>query len=229
MTLPAAVIFDWDNTLIDTFPLLKEANNLVRRMLGYPEWDDAEARSHIRLTAKDSYPALYGDRWREAERLFYDHVAAHHLQSLKVMSGAEDLLRILSSAGVPLGVLSNKRGDILRREVSHLGWQVYFGVVYGPDDVGNIGKPKPDGLYAVMRVLGVEKVQGGDCWYVGDTENDMATARAAGVVPVFIENHSMSKKEDIAAQKPAFAFTSCLECAEYLGLLIKSVHKNQTL
>lgn len=223
--LPPAVIFDWDNTLIDTFPLLKDANNLARTTLGFPAWDDAEARANIRLAGRDAYPKLYGERWQEAERIFYDHVQKHHLESLVVMEGAYELLEALAVAGVAMGILSNKRGAILRREVAHLGWSDFFKAVYGPDDVGNIGKPAPDGLHAVLRVLDVDLETQPQVWYAGDTENDLKTARAAGVLPVYIENHAMSQPHDIAALQPAFSFANCKECLDYLKEVVDSPTK----
>lgn len=220
--LPPAVVFDWDNTLIDTFPLLKAANNLARTSFGLPEWNDAEARANIRLAGRDVYPKIFGDNWQEAERIFYDYVQAHHLENLVVMKGAADLISTLHSMGVALGILSNKRGGILRREVEHLGWGQYFGVVYGPDDVGNIGKPKPDGLMAALKALPIDAGVHALAWYIGDTENDLATARAAGVKPVYIENHTMSQAADIAALQPAFSFADCCECLDYFKVLADS-------
>ncbi|NBX65641.1 MAG: HAD family hydrolase [Proteobacteria bacterium] len=224
-SLPPAVIFDWDNTLIDTFPLLKAANNLARTTLGFPEWSDAEARANIRLAGRDAYPKIYGERWQEAERIFYDHVQKHHLESLAVMTGAFELLQGLHQMKVPMGILSNKRGGILRREIAHLGWGHFFKVAYGPDDVGDIGKPRPEGLVMALKAFQLNASLHAYAWYAGDTENDLRTARAAGVVPVYIENHRMSQASDIAALQPAFSFANCAECLDYLRSLVDSAPK----
>lgn len=222
MSLPPAVIFDWDNTLIDTFPLLMAGANLVRERLGHPLWSEAEARANIRLAGRDAFPRLYGDRWQEAEEIFYTHVRAHHLDGLRVMPGAGELIEALHAAGVKLGILSNKRGDILRREVDHLGWARFFHTVHGPDDVGHVGKPHPQGLLETMRGMQVPGAVQAQVWYVGDTENDLRTAQAAGVVPVYIENDPMSDPTEIQNLKPAYSFADCVECLDYLRGLVDS-------
>lgn len=216
MSLPPAIIFDWDNTLIDTFPLLKEATNLVRAHFKLPAYDDAQARQNIRLTAKESYPQIYGERWQEAHALFYEHIRAKHLERIDVIDGATALLNWIKDQKIPMGLLSNKHGAYLRKEVTHLGWGPYFQIVLGPDDVGDIGKPQPDGLHAALNALAIPPTIHADCWYVGDTENDLRTAHAAGVIPVFIENQAMSLPEAIAREKPRFSFKNCAECLDYL-------------
>lgn len=220
MSLPPAVVFDWDNTLIDTFPLLKAASNTVRRAMGVEPWDDAEARLNIRLTAREVYPTLYGHRWQEAESIFYGHVRKHHLDAVNVIDGAAELLEWLQAQQVPMGILSNKRGEILRAEVRHLGWDKYFKTILGPDDVGGIGKPDPRGLAVAISRTCPSLGNGNAVWYVGDTENDLKTAKSAGVMSVYIENHTMSHPDMIALEKPNFTFKDCNECLDYLRTLV---------
>ncbi len=45
--LPPAVLFDWDNTLIDTFPAIFAAHNAVRTAIGALPWTEAEARADV--------------------------------------------------------------------------------------------------------------------------------------------------------------------------------------
>tara|TARA_R100001086_G_scaffold137349_1_gene71705 strand:- start:1375 stop:1527 length:153 start_codon:yes stop_codon:yes gene_type:complete len=38
LTLPRAVVFDWDNTLVDTWPIIHDALNHTFRAWGLREW-----------------------------------------------------------------------------------------------------------------------------------------------------------------------------------------------
>jgi phosphoglycolate phosphatase len=224
-TLPPAVIFDWDNTLIDTFPLLVTGSNLVREKLGYPLWNDSEARANIRLAGKESFINFYGKKHKDAEAIFYNYIEANHLKNIEVMNGAHALLLMLREAGVPMAVLSNKRGHILRREVAHLGWNDFFEVVHGPDDVGHIGKPNPQGLSITIAKMKLEPLSYADIWYVGDTENDIKAAQAAGVTAVYLQNHAMSDVKEIEELAPKYSFLSCMECLDYLRGLVNSTQR----
>jgi phosphoglycolate phosphatase len=219
--LPPAVIFDWDNTLINTLPLISDAYNKVRAHFGLPAWSMAEVHENTQLSGREGLKKHYGDQSELAEKIFYDHIDANHLKAITVMDGAHELLLALQDMKIPMGIVSNKRGAILRKEIVHLGWNHFFRVVLGPDDVGNIGKPKPDGLFKAIEIMSIEPAQTPHVWYAGDTEGDLKTAKAAGVTPVFIENNTMSQPVAIEAIQPVFQFAACRECLDYLRGLDK--------
>lgn len=222
LALPPAVLFDWDNTLIDTLPLIRDANNDIRARFGLPLWSLDETHASTQHVGREGLKVTYGDRWQEAESLFYSYIRTHHLDGLRLLAGAEALVTWLAGRNVPMGVVSNKRGEILRAEVAHLGWGRYFTAVLGPDDIGGAGKPKPDGIFAALAAADIRPALYADCWYAGDTENDMATARAAGVRPVFIENTCAAKPFELHAEGPILRFSGCAECLDYLQGLVNS-------
>lgn len=219
MTKPSAIIFDWDNTLIDTFPLLWAAHNKVREAMNVPAWSEDEARHNIRLAAKDAFPKWYGDRAGEAMKVYDTHVRAHHLAQMEILDGAVELLTYLHALGTPMAIVSNKRGEFLRAELSHTGWGKFFHIVLGADDVQGQGKPSPEGVIAAMDNLNIPAALRANCWYVGDTENDVKTAKNAGMIPVFIENRPMLDPAEIRALEAKFAFKSARECLAYIKTL----------
>ncbi|MCB1539048.1 MAG: HAD hydrolase-like protein [Rhodospirillales bacterium] len=220
MTLvPPALLFDWDNTLIDTFPVIFAGHNTVRRALGEPEWTADQARGIIRLAAKDAFPLWYKDRAREAEQVYVDYVRARHLDTLTVFDGSRDLLRYLHETGIPAGIVSNKRGEFLRAELDALGWSSYFGVVIGADDIDGPAKPDPAGVLMALDRLKLIGDARAAAWFCGDTEADLQAAAAAGVKPVFIENNPMIAPEHLPTLNPHKAFSSPRECLAYLQTL----------
>jgi phosphoglycolate phosphatase len=182
-SLPRAVLFDWDNTLVDTWPVIHDAMNTTLMAMGHPVWTPEETRARVRRALREAFPDMFGDRWEEARDVFYDRFRAIHLERLEVCSGAEDLLIRLVDKGLYLGVVSNKSGDHLRREADHLGWSRYFSRLVGATDAE---KDKPAIEPVLMALEGSGLTPGADIWFVGDTRIDMECAYRAACVPVLI-------------------------------------------
>ena len=89
---PAAIFFDWDGTLVNTLPGLRNAHNHVRTSYGYDAWTEAEFRANLRHSARELYPRIYKENADEAIRRLYNYVKTHHLATLEVIDGAVDLL-----------------------------------------------------------------------------------------------------------------------------------------
>jgi phosphoglycolate phosphatase len=63
---PRAILFDWDNTLIDSWPTIHAATNVVLDAMGLPTWTLEEAKVRVRHSLRDTFPKMFGDRWEEA-------------------------------------------------------------------------------------------------------------------------------------------------------------------
>src|SRR5437588_4404543 len=119
---PRAILFDWDNTLVDSWATIHEALNFLMRAMGQLEWSLAETRERVRLSLRETFPILFGERWEEAQGIYLDMFREIHLDRLNPLPGREAMLRALAKEGMYLGVVSNKTGELLRREVARLGW-----------------------------------------------------------------------------------------------------------
>ncbi|MGE0733274.1 MAG: HAD family hydrolase [Alphaproteobacteria bacterium] len=196
---PKAILFDWDNTLVDNWATIAEALNVALTAMGHEPWTLAETKLRVRESMRDSFPRLFGDRWPEARQIFYDRFVATHLQSLQAKAHADATLRTLGAAGLYLGVVSNKRGDLLRKEAGHLGWTARFGRMIGAGDAAN-DKPAADPV--VMALDGTGLSLDGAVWFVGDTAIDIECARAAGVTALLVGTEH-GEESAIAALAPA--------------------------
>ena len=179
---PRAVVFDWDNTLVDSWATIHEALVLTFTAMGHQPWTLAETKIRVRHSLRDAFPALFGDRWDEARKLYLDHFTAMHIERLTPILGAAELLAQAGRAGFHLAVLSNKTGRILRLEADHLGWTPHFKRLVG---AGDAKADKPDPL-AMQFALEGSGFTGGDVWYVGDTALDMECAMRAGCTAVLL-------------------------------------------
>ncbi|PZQ48030.1 MAG: HAD family hydrolase [Micavibrio aeruginosavorus] len=208
-----AVFFDWDGTLVDSLPLLFAAHNHVRANMGLPLWTREEYAEAIVYSTRELYPKIYGEKSEEAQEMLYSYVQENHLKELILIEGAREVLEYLAEKSVPMGLVSNKRHDVLRREVEHLGWQKFFGVYNG---AGAAPRDKPSGepiLYAIG--LHPDKPDIGNVIYVGDTESDLSAAKEAGCPVIFIR-HGKDAEALISLYKPAYVVDSLAELKEVL-------------
>jgi phosphoglycolate phosphatase len=182
---PRVLLYDWDNTLVDGWAGITGALNAVFTAFAMPEWSVADTRARVRVSLRDSFPAMFGDEWERARDIFYAALEEQHLQHVRPMLGAADALA--AGAAWPQGVVSNKAGRYLRAEVIHLGWSGHFGAVVGAGDAA-ADKPDPAPILLALDRLGHRADH--SVWYLGDTALDMATARAAGVTAVLIGDAS---------------------------------------
>lgn len=205
MRRPRAILFDWDNTLIDSWAAIHDAQNHTFAQFGMPPWTMEDIRRQVRGSMRDSYPKLFGDRWREAGEIFYARFAERHMDMLKPVSGAAELLDELSVTGIYLAVVSNKKGDYLRSEATRLGWERYFGRMVGAFDAVR-DKPSVEPVDLALTGSGIDR--GTDVWFVGDADIDLECARNSGCIPVLVREEGPLPGEFVACP-PAVHVRSC--------------------
>lgn len=207
------VFFDWDGTLVDSLPLLFAAHNHVREAMGLMKWTQDEYAKAIVYSTRELYPKIYFERAQEAQDRLYAYITENHIKEMKVLEGAEDIVEYLVKHDVPIGIVSNKRHDVLRREVEHLGWHTHFDV-YNGAGVAKFDKPSGEPLLHALREhtsgVGIE-----DVIYVGDTESDLSCAKEAGCPVIFIR-HGKNAEALIAQYKPAYVVDTLAELKQKL-------------
>jgi phosphoglycolate phosphatase len=185
-----AVVFDLDGTLVDTAPDLHFYLNGVLAELGRP----ALALDEIRPMIGDGARALL-QRGLEASggippdasldqlfATFLERYTAAPARLSTPFAGLVQVLDDLAAAEVRLGVCTNKPQRATDRLLADLGLARYFGAVLGGDALP-VRKPDPGPLLAVLQRLDVAPER---AVLVGDSRNDLLTARGAGVPCVLV-------------------------------------------
>ena len=126
---PRAVLFDWDNTLVNTWPTIVECYHDTFMTLGMTPWTAEEVQVGAHGSLRDVFPKLFGSRAGEAEQAFYETFHRIHLERLEPLPGADSLLARCHDAGCYVTVVSNKVGENLRTEMAHLGWLLNYGFI----------------------------------------------------------------------------------------------------
>ncbi len=195
LPFPEAVIFDWDNTLVDSWAVIHAANAFTFEAMGLKPWTLEETRQNVAKSMREAFPELFGDRWEEARDIFYARYDEIHLSYIKPLAGAENALKGLRDAGIPMAIVSNKTGDFLRKEVGVLGWEEYFHPVLG---AGDLERDKPDEM-VIQAALGPAGLKSGrSVWFVGDNAIDMECAHRSGCTAILMHEKSLpSDKQKI--------------------------------
>ncbi len=209
---PRAVIFDWDNTLIDSWPVILEAQNATLTAFGHAPWTLEEVQRRVRKSMRDSFPELFGDRWQEAGAYFFEHFAAIHLERLSPLPGTASLLGGLADLGTLLAVVSNKRGQALRTEAEALGWSHLFHRLVGAMDASR-DKPAAEPVLLALEESGIDP--GTHVWFAGDTDIDMECARNAGCRPVLIRLEA-PREGEFGPGPPPLHFKSPLALSNFI-------------
>lgn len=186
-------IFDLDGTLADTLEsiwysvnetlhelklqtITKEqcqafvgdgARCLMERALLAGEASEMDREEHGRFL--DRAMEIYG-------RIFHEH-CTYHVTSYR---GIPEMLQRLKEDGYTLAVLSNKPHEQTVRVVSELFGEGIFAYVFGQGELFP-KKPDPAGIAYILKATQTERAA---CVYVGDSEVDMMTGKAAGVKTV---------------------------------------------
>lgn len=188
----SAVVFDLDGTIADTAVDIHAALVAALATEGLPPVSLADARLMIgggpRLLVER---ALHRLGQVTAHDLVARLTAAFHAgykkqanRNTRLFPDVAPTLRHLHKTGVSIGLCSNKPDDLCRMLVQNLDIEPYFDEILGSGDALP-PKPHPAMLTTVAERLGAGPAE---TLYVGDSETDVTTARAAGVT-VMLVNH----------------------------------------
>jgi phosphoglycolate phosphatase len=184
-----AVLFDLDGTLVDTAPDLADALNHVLVREGRAPIEPES----VRLLVGDGARALIEKGMAETgapatpaqlERLFaafLRYYGEHIADSSRLFPGAGETLAALGRDS-RLAICTNKPEALSRQLLAALGIAERFQAVVGGDSLP-IRKPHPGHLFGTLEQLGVAPDR---AVMVGDSPNDIASARAAGVPVVAV-------------------------------------------
>ena len=185
MTDKISLIFDLDGTLFDTAPGLMHTMNelLARRECPALELDDIKdqlsfgARA-IMKTALGQSGIRPGEDELEA---IFDEFISHYTAIMARMSrpypGLTGALKRLSQSGHVMGVCTNRFETSASALISALGLSRFFKTVIGQDSIG-IAKPDPAPVLETLTRMGGTPSR---AVFIGDSEVDVAAARAARV------------------------------------------------
>ena len=208
-----AVLFDLDGTLLDTLDDMADALNRTMDRFGLPHRTREEVRAFVGNGARRLIELATGAEGETLERILDDYKADYDVNFLVKTApypGVLELMETLRGQGRKVGVVSNKP-DSTVKGLSDALFRERADIAVG-EKAGIRRKPAPDTVLSAMEALGVRPEE---TVYVGDSEVDIETARAAGVPCISVTWGFRDKPELEAAGAERFAEN----CAELLGML----------
>lgn len=174
-----AVLFDLDGTLIDSEAQMLAALRSALSACGY-ELTPAEIGDFAGAPLHPYLARLLGVGSDEAERIYQTYRRIYLDECVprtQPLPGVRSLLEALRGQGVALAIVTTKMEIVARAVIEAVGWSDLFAVIAGQDSAAR-PKPAPDPALHVLARLGMRPE---DAAFVGDTDNDVLCALAAGM------------------------------------------------
>lgn len=176
------VMFDLDGTLLNTINDLATATNVALSSFGYMQHELNAYKTFvgngIYKLVERSMPSdkRNHENVLRVKAVFDEYYKLHNQDQTVPYEGIEDLLDRLNAKGIKCGVVTNKAHLYACKLIAEY-FPHQIGLVLGQRE-GIPHKPHPQGLIEMMTYFGVTPEE---CLYVGDSNVDIETAKAAGI------------------------------------------------
>lgn len=189
--LPRLVIFDLDGTLVDTVPDIAVALNAALADLQLPSLPAADVRRWVgngarvlcgRAISRGAVDQADRELANKLLSRFLDRYAERTCAESQIYDGVEPLLAWLGEREIKLAIATNKPLQHTEILLDALSLRARFGIVLGGDSAAR-KKPDPAALHECLRYFGLNPQH---ALMVGDSENDIAAARAAAIDSVCV-------------------------------------------
>lgn len=207
-------MFDWDGTLVDTAEATYRCYERVFESFGIAFDRDVYARYY----SPNWYHTfrqigLAEEHWAVADERWLAHFAC---EEIALVDGVHEALADLHARDVAAAIVTSGTRDRVTREMVAHGVAVRFRECVFGSDVSS-KKPHPEALFLCMDRLGVTP---SETVYIGDSPEDIAMAKAAGVFSIAIPG-GYPNRDALAAAEPDVMVGSLREAMRVLASCAK--------
>lgn len=175
---PKAIIFDWDNTLVDTRKIIKivKEETLSKFRTNISNVETSSSASSVKF-----FDAFIDDDQELAKNFFYEQYILLS-KNIAPLSQAEESLKKFNELQIPIFIISNKKHDLLQFEINILNWQKYFIKIIGSN--ADSKKDKPSSFPVLSLLIDYNIPVSEDVWLIGDSDLDIKCAYNSGIYPI---------------------------------------------
>jgi HAD superfamily hydrolase (TIGR01509 family) len=197
-----AVIFDFDETIIDLEPQHTAAHDALCRAQGadYAQLPESFRKSSGRRIIDDIRDMRAHFAWSEPEeelfatrQRFFDDVCAR--AELVALPGVVESIRLLRDRGVTLAITSSAVRSSIETILLRLGLRDAFALIVDGSEVTH-GKPDPEAYLLTARKL---RVAPRECVVIEDSHVGVVAAKRAGMYCVAVRNPRAQTRQDLSA------------------------------
>lgn len=197
-----AIIFDFDETLIDLEPQHTGAHRALCQDLGadYLDLPESMRKSSGMRIIDDIRQMRSHFGWTQSEEELFAQRQKHFDElcenaPLALMTGVEETVKTLHGRGHTLAITSSAVGSSIERILRRLHLRQCFGLIVDGSEVVH-GKPDPEAYLLTARKLGVEP---GSCMVIEDSHVGVLSAKRAGMFCVAVPNPKAQTQQDVSA------------------------------
>ena len=197
-----AVIFDFDETIIDLEPQHTFAHDALCKAMhaDYSELPESFRKSSGRRIIDDIRDMRAHFGWSDSEaslfalrQRFFDEACER--AQLTPMPGAIKMIRTLHARGIPLAIASSAVRNSIDAILIRLGVRDCFDVLVDGSEVVH-GKPDPEAYLITAEKLGVAPEE---CLVFEDSEVGVLAAKRAGMHCIALRNPRAQTWQDLSA------------------------------
>ncbi len=209
----AAVVFDWDGTIMDSTWSIVAAIQAASADLGLTVPDARQAAWVIGLSLESALyrcvPDIAPDQLPLFVARYRHHYFANHAR-MKLFDGIGEVLDMIGARGAGLAVATGKSRAGLDRALAQSGLAATFQITRCADE--SAGKPDPAMLLQILDYLALAPEQ---VLMVGDTRHDMDMALNAGVDGLAV-SYGAHDPDSLRASRPVALVDSVAQMQEWL-------------
>jgi len=177
------ILFDLDGTLIDSTEAILEGFHHSFAFFGRENPTDEEIKALIGHPLDVMYAELGIEEalvW-DFVKTYKEHYQTIHREKTVLLEHAHEAIKEAQKIA-RLGVVTTKTGQYSRELLEHFGVMDAFEVLIGREHVQN---PKPH-AEPIEKAISMMKSHKEECWMIGDTRLDIASAQNAGIQSVAV-------------------------------------------
>ena len=174
-------IWDFDGTLLDTYPIIIENLRLALREFGH-DCDPVEAMG-LMLNCIGAAQTFYAEKFGIDRADLVAAYERYHRQATQKLlarpyAGVEKVLDQICATGRFNYIFTHRKQGETAAYLEKYGLSRYFRHIVGPGDEGFAVKPSPRAVQYLMEKYGMDPAQ---TVMVGDRDCDLSSGRNAGI------------------------------------------------
>lgn len=181
------IIFDLDGTLVHTIQDLADAANTLFTRHGYPTYSEEDFIGWIGNGAAKFIEHGIGsvidkNQLKDYVLEFKEIYSQNLANNSRLYVGIDKMLDVLIEKNIKISILSNKPHTLTLGVTENYLKKWPFNPILGQKD--NVPrKPDPSAALDIAETMGIDP---GNILFIGDSAGDISTAKAAGMIPVWV-------------------------------------------